>query len=70
MTKNGIKHPATNNQAEGAVQSFKDSLQKIQKRDIEIQVCKIFLQYRTTQHTTTGLSPVELLMKKKTDNKT
>ena len=71
MTNIGIKHiiapyhPAANGQAEQAVQSFKDSLKKIKERDIETRVCKIPLQYFTTPYTTTGLSPAELLMKRK-----
>ena len=41
-------HQATNGQTEWAVQSFKDSLKKKKRGDIEIGACKILLQYSTT----------------------
>ena len=72
MTNNGIKyissspyHPTTNYQRERAVQSVKESLKKTQDGDTEMCICRILLQYRITPLITTGVSPAELLMKRK-----
>ena len=71
MTNDSIKHfisvpfhLVTNDQAKQAVQSFKDSLKKIKEENIKTLVFKILLQFHTTAHSTKGLSPAELLMKK------
>ena len=60
-----LYHPARNGQAERAVLSVKESLQKTQAEDIEMHICRILLQYQTTPHTTTRVSTNELLMKRK-----
>lgn len=72
MESNGIKHsrvapyhPASNGQAENAVQIFKNGMKKITEGTVEARVAKFLFHYRRTPHTTTGLSPAELLMGRK-----
>ena len=57
-------HPATNGLAERAVQTFKEALQKT-SGDIETRLARFLFSYRTTPHTTTGVSPAELLLGRK-----
>ena len=72
MKVNGIKHtfsapyhPSSDGQAERSVQTFKEAMRKITNGDIETRVYRMLLHYRTTPHTTTGLSPAEILMNRK-----
>lgn len=67
--KNGIKqitsapyHPATNGMAERAVQIVKQGLKKITQGSIRTRLAKILKAYRITPHSTTGLSPAEMLL--------
>ncbi|KAL5469019.1 hypothetical protein EMCRGX_G030194 [Ephydatia muelleri] len=68
VKRNGIHHstsapyhPATNGLAERAVQTFKENLKK-SCGDLET---RFLFHYRTTPHTTTGVSPAELLLGRK-----
>ena len=73
MVANGIEHlksapyhPATNGEAERFVQTFKNSL-KAGKEDPGTLVQKLsqfLLVYRTTPHSTTGVPPTELFLKR------
>ncbi|KAL3974523.1 interleukin 1 receptor-like 1 [Sarotherodon galilaeus] len=72
MERNGIRHirtapyhPASNGLAERAVETLKDGLKKMLGLSIEKRLCRFLFQYRITPHTTTGLSPAELLMGRK-----
>ncbi|CAI5657334.1 unnamed protein product [Oreochromis niloticus] len=72
MERNGIRHirtapyhPASNGLAERAVETLKDGLKKVPGLSIEKRLCRFLFQYRITPHTTTGLSPAELLMGRK-----
>ena len=67
--QNGIRHvttapyhPASNGLAERAVQTFKSGLKKISTGTLEERLSSFLFQYRITPHTTTGISPAELLM--------
>lgn len=67
--RNGIRHlrsapyhPATNGQAERAVQTVKSSLKKCKGDELEVNLARFLFRYRTTPHSTTGVSPAELLM--------
>ena len=65
--KNGIRHiaayhPASNGLAEKAVQIFKQAFKKLTSSSIQHRVSQLLLQYRVTPHTTTGVSPAELLL--------
>ena len=69
LTKNGIKqitsapyYPATNGMAERAVQIVKQGLKKITQGNIRTHLAKILKAYRITPHSTTGLSPAEMLL--------
>ena len=67
----GIRHvtsavyrPATNGLAERMVQSFKSAL-ATSKEPYTTVLDKFLFKYRVTPHTTTGVSPAELLFKRK-----
>ena len=69
LTLNGIRHvtaspyhPASNGQAERAVQTVKKGLQKMQSGLLTDRLARFLFNYRTTPHTTTGVTPAELLM--------
>lgn len=55
-------HPSSNGQAERAVQVFKEGLKRSSKGSLETRIARFLFQYRTTPHTTTGVTPAELLM--------
>ena len=66
--KNGVRHlytapyhPASNGQAERMVQTFKESMKKLQHGDIETKLSRLLFGYRTTQSSVTGKTPAELL---------
>jgi len=72
LTENGIKHvksapfhPSSNGLAERAVQSFKNGMKKMGEGTVETKLSRYLMRYRITPHTTTGISPAELLMKRK-----
>lgn len=72
LSKNGIKHtkvspyhPASNGQAERAVRAFKEGVEKMEEGTMQDKLSRFLLKYRTTPHTTTGVTPAELLMKRK-----
>ena len=71
-TSNGIQHirvspyhPSSNGLAERAVQVFKQGMKKASPGTVEDKVARLLFQYRITPHTTTGLSPSEMLMGRK-----
>ena len=55
-------HPASNGLVERAVQTFKDFMKKMRDGSVEVNVLRFLLQYRITPHSTTGISPAEMLM--------
>jgi len=70
--KNGIRHvttapghPSSNGLVERAVQTFKQSLRKVVQGDWVTRLASFLLQQHTTPHTSTGVSPAELLMKRR-----
>ena len=70
-TKNGIRHitlapyhPATDGLVERAVQTLKKALKKQNNGDIETRLVRFLFHYRNTPHTT-GVSPAELLLRRK-----
>ena len=72
LSKNGIKHtkvspyhPASNGQVEQAVRVFKEGIKKMEEGTMQDKLSRFLLKYRTTPHTTTGVTPTELLMKRK-----
>ena len=72
MNKNGIKHstsapyhPASNGLAERAVKTFKIGMRKMTQGTLKQKLARFLFSYRTTPHSTTGVSPAELLMNRK-----
>ena len=72
MKKNGIKHikvapyhPASNGLAERAVRIFKEGYEKMEDGSVQTKLSRFLLSYRTTPHSTTGVPPAELLMKRR-----
>ena len=70
LARNGIKHitsapyhPATNWLTERAIQTFKTAIKKTDPSiPIEIAVSCFLFTYRLTPHSTTGISPAEVLL--------
>ena len=67
--QNGIRHvtsapyhPASNGLAEHAVHTFKEFMKKTSGDPINTRVLCFLFQYRITPHSTTGISPAELLL--------
>ncbi len=58
-------HPSTNGLAENAVRNFKRSCGNFQGEEIQVKLDKFLFKYRLTPHTTTGISPNELLLGQK-----
>ena len=58
-------HAASNGLAERAVQTVKDVLKKVSEESLQTKMSRFLFNYRITPQTTTGLSPAELLMKRK-----
>ena len=72
MKKNGIQHlrsapyhPSSNGLAERGVQILKEGLKKMTDGDMETRLARLLYHYRITPHSTTGVSPAELLMGRK-----
>ena len=73
MCENGIRnfrsapyHPATNGAAERCVQTLKNAL-RAQQRDtkaLSVRLAQFLIAYRSTPHSTTGLSPAQLFLKR------
>lgn len=59
-------HPASNGAAENMVGTFKDKIAKIVKSGTELEeaVAKFLLDYRTTPHSTTGVTPASLMYRR------
>ena len=69
VQQNGIRHttsapyhPATNGLTERAVQTFKTSIKKMTSGSLEDRLSKFLFHYRITPHSTTGVTPAELLL--------
>ena len=73
LATNGVKHlrsapyyPATNGAAERLVQTVKRALKAGHERGVPLEktLATFLLQYRTTPHATTGVSPASLFMRR------
>ena len=69
LSQNGIKHitsapyhPSSNGLAERVVQILKTGLRKNTRGSLQTKTARILLDYRSTPHSTTGVSPSELLI--------
>ena len=72
MQRNGIRHvttapyhPASNGLAERAVQTVKEGLRKMVDGSLETRLSRFLFHYRISPHSTTGISPAELMMGKR-----
>ena len=73
VKRNGIRHhliapyhPSSNGLAERAVQTFKQAMKKNpHDSNIEKYLARFLFHYRSTPHSMTGVSPAELLMKRR-----
>ena len=72
LASNGIRHitsapyhPATNGLAERAVQIVKRGLKKSSEGSVKSRLAKFLFTYRLTPHTTTGVSPAEMLLERR-----
>ena len=54
-------HPSSNGQAERVVQTFKEAILKT-TGDVQTRLARFMFQYRLTPHSSTGLSPAEMLL--------
>ena len=59
--KSALYHTASNGLSESAVQTFKAFIKKSTAGTIEKCVLRFLLQYRITAHSTTGVTPAEML---------
>jgi transposase InsO family protein len=69
LKNNGVKHvtsspyhPASNGLAERAVQIVKRGLKKVTSGKMSARIAEVLFTYRVSPHTTTGVSPAELLL--------
>ena len=69
---NGIRHirtapyhPASNGQAERAVKIFKQHIKTNSGITMPAELKRFLFRYRLTPHTTTGVSPAELLLERR-----
>ena len=60
---------ASNGQVKSAVEIVKSGLGRMSGGTLETKLSQFLLSYRTTPDTTTGVTPAELLMKRKLENK-
>ena len=72
MNANGVEHitsapyhPATNGLAERCVQTFKNAMRCNTNGSLRERVSRFLTKYRCTPHSTTGVSPAELMMNRK-----
>ncbi|XP_043226542.1 uncharacterized protein K02A2.6-like [Amphibalanus amphitrite] len=68
LTGNGVQHvlspplhPKSNGQGESAVKVIKIGLKKQTEGSFQTRLSRVLFQYRTTSHSTTGVTPAELL---------
>ena len=73
MKVNGIKHikvapyhPSSNGEAERFVQTFKQAMRAAKNDEgvLQYEIAQFLLTYRSTLHSTTGVSPAELFLKR------
>ena len=57
-------HPASNGLAERAVQTFKHALRSMHQssKPVKEKLAKFLIAYRNTPHSTTGVSPAQLIL--------
>ena len=68
LSKNGVRHirtppyhPASNGLVERAVQTLKESMKRLTSDSLSTKLSRFLFRYRITPHSTTGVSPSELM---------
>ena len=57
-------HPVSNGLAERAIKTVKEGLRKMGDGSLETRLSRYLFHYRISTHSTTGVSPAELMMGK------
>ena len=72
LKRNGIRHiltppyhPASNRLVERSVQTFKEGLRRLKKDSLNTRLSRFLFKYRLTPHSSTGVSPAELMLGRK-----
>ena len=72
MQRNGIKHIvvspyhlSSNGRVERAARIFKEGMKKMKERTIKTRLARFLFNYCIPPHTTTGVAPAELLLKRR-----
>ena len=72
LKQNGIRHiriapyhRASNGMAEGAVQTFKEGMKKMNRGSVDTCDSRFLTRYRITRQTSTGVPPAELFLGRK-----
>ena len=63
--KVSLHHPASNGLAERTVHTVKSGISKMEGGNLQSKVTRFLARYRITPQTTTGISPSQLLMKRR-----
>ena len=58
-------HPSSNGLVERAVQTLKGGLKKLQDGSLETKLSRFLFSYRSMPHSSTGLSPAELMFSRR-----
>ncbi|GFS28088.1 polyprotein [Elysia marginata] len=58
-------HPSSNGLAERSVETYKSSLRKMTRGTVHEKADRFLFKYRTTPHSTTGITPAELMFNRK-----
>ena len=68
LQRNGVRHvrtppyhPSSNGQVERAVQTLKEGMKKMTEGTLETRLARFLFKYRLTPHSSTGVSPAELI---------
>ena len=72
LKRNGVRHvrtppyhPVSNGLAERAVQTFKEAMKRIKGGSLNTRLSRFLFRYRMTPHTSTQVSPAELMFGRK-----
>ena len=72
LQRNGIRHvwtppyhPASNGLMERAVQTFKEGIKRLKGESLNTRLSSFLFKYRLTPHTSTRVSPAELMLGRK-----
>ena len=68
LKRNGVRHirtppyhPSSNGLVERSVQTFKEGMKRLKEGSLETKLSRFLFKYRLTPHSSTGVSPSELM---------